>query len=97
MNSQRLGASWSSRWCWSCWPACTAAAEAALYSFSKARADRLVAEGCPGAARVRKIADDPPRYLNTALLLRTIFEISAIVLVALVVFGIFSRHLASGC
>jgi CBS domain containing-hemolysin-like protein len=68
----------------------TAAAEAALYSFSKARADRLVADGVGGAERVRKIADDPPRFLNTALLLRTVFEISAIVLVALVVFGIFS-------
>jgi CBS domain containing-hemolysin-like protein len=67
----------------------TAAAEAALYSFSKARADRLVADGRPGAVRVRKIAADPPRYLNTALLLRTVFEICAIVLVALVVFGIF--------
>jgi CBS domain containing-hemolysin-like protein len=67
----------------------TAAAEAALYSFSKARADRLVADGRPGAVRVRKIAEDPPRYLNTALLLRTVFEICAIVLVALVVFGIF--------
>jgi CBS domain containing-hemolysin-like protein len=67
----------------------TAAAEAALYSFSKARADRLVADGRPGAPRVRKIAEDPPRYLNTALLLRTVFEICAIVLVALVVFGIF--------
>jgi CBS domain containing-hemolysin-like protein len=68
----------------------TAAAEAALYSFSKARADRLVADGVGGAERVRKIADDPPRFLNTALLLRTVFEICAIVLVALVVFGIFS-------
>ena len=68
----------------------TAAAEAALYSFSKARAERLEADGRPGAARVRKIAEDPPRYLNTALLLRTVFEISSIVLVALVVFGIFS-------
>ena len=67
----------------------TAAAEAALYSFSKARADRLVLDGVSGAARVRKIAEDPPRYLNTALLLRTVFEIGAIVLVALVVFGIF--------
>ena len=67
----------------------TAAAEAALYSFSKARADRLVVDGVSGAARVRKIAEDPPRFLNTALLLRTVFEISAIVLVALVVFGIF--------
>ncbi|SDT04170.1 Hemolysin, contains CBS domains [Friedmanniella luteola] len=68
----------------------TAAAEAALYSFSKARADRLVADNVAGAGRVRKIAEDPPRFLNTALLLRTIFEISAIVLVALVVFGIFA-------
>jgi CBS domain containing-hemolysin-like protein len=68
----------------------TAAAEAALYSFSKARADRLVADGRPGAPRVRKIAEDPPRFLNTALLLRTVFEISAIVLVALVVFGVFA-------
>ncbi|GAA1432076.1 hemolysin family protein [Microlunatus lacustris] len=67
----------------------TAAAEAALYSFSKARADRLVVDGVAGAARVRKIAEDPPRFLNTALLLRMVFEISAIVLVALVVFGIF--------
>ena len=66
----------------------TAAAEAALYSFSKARADRLVADNVSGARRVRKIADDPPRYLNTALLLRTVFEIGAIVLVALVVFGL---------
>src|SRR4051812_32469419 len=65
----------------------TAAAEAGLYSFSKARADRLVADNRPGATRVRKIAEDPPRYLNTALLLRTVFEICAIVLVALVVFG----------
>ena len=61
----------------------TAAAEAALYSFSKARADRLVAEGHRGAAKVRKIVDDPPRYLNTALFVRTVLEIVGIVLVAL--------------
>ena len=73
-----------------------AAAEAALSSFSKARADRLVEDGAPGAARVRRIVDDPPRYLNTALFVRTVCEISAIVLVALVVFGIFAGHLAAG-
>ncbi|WP_375426037.1 hemolysin family protein [uncultured Friedmanniella sp.] len=67
----------------------TAMAEAALYSFSKSRADRLIADRARGAARVRKIAEDPPQYLNTALLLRTVFEITAIVLVALVVFGHF--------
>jgi CBS domain containing-hemolysin-like protein len=43
----------------------------------------------PGALRVRRIAEDPPRYLNTALFIRTVCEISVIVLVALVVFGIF--------
>jgi len=67
----------------------TAAAESALYSFSSARADRLVAEGHPGATKVRRIVDDPPRYLNTALFVRTVLEVLVIVLVALVVFGIF--------
>ncbi len=65
----------------------TAAAEAALSSFSKSRADRLVAEGVPGAVRVRRLVEDPPRYLNTALFVRTIVEISAITLVAKVVFS----------
>ena len=72
----------------------TAAAEAALSSFSKARADRLVAEGMPGSTRVRKIVDDPPRYLNTALFLRTMLEISAITLVAKVVFSLGPGDLA---
>jgi CBS domain containing-hemolysin-like protein len=63
-----------------------AAAEAAMSSFSKVRADRLVADGTPGAVRLRKMLDDPPRYLNTALFLRSMIEISAIVLVAKVVF-----------
>jgi CBS domain containing-hemolysin-like protein len=63
-----------------------AASEAALSSISKARADRLCEEGRPGAARLRKLADDPPAYLNTALFVRTVLEISATVLVAIVVF-----------
>ena len=67
-----------------------AAGEAALSSFSRARAERLVEHGAPGAARVQRIVEDPPRYLNTALFVRTVCEISAIVLVALVVFGIFA-------
>ncbi|MET1006776.1 MAG: hemolysin family protein [Propionibacteriaceae bacterium] len=69
----------------------SAAGEAALYSFSKGRADRLVEDGRPGAVKLRKIVDDPPRYLNTALFLRTVFEICAIVLVAVVVFGLFQN------
>jgi len=68
-----------------------AAAEAALSSLTRARADWLVHEGRPGALRVRKIAEDPPRYLNTALFIRTVCEILVIVLVALVVFGIFDQ------
>ncbi|HYP44054.1 MAG TPA: hemolysin family protein [Propionibacteriaceae bacterium] len=67
----------------------SAAAESALYSFSKGRAERLVEDGRRGAAKLRRIVDDPPRYLNTALLLRTVFEICAIVLVTVVVFGMF--------
>jgi CBS domain containing-hemolysin-like protein len=73
-----------------------AAAEAALSSFSKVRADRLVADGTPGAVRLRKMLDDPPRYLNTALFLRSMIEISAIVLVAKVVFTHIERTWLAG-
>jgi CBS domain containing-hemolysin-like protein len=58
------------------------AADAALASFSRARAEEMKAEGRPGAARLVMLLDDPARYLNTALLLRLLCEISAIVLVA---------------
>ncbi|KQW52481.1 hypothetical protein ASC77_24160 [Nocardioides sp. Root1257] len=57
------------------------AADAALGSFSKARADELLEENRPGARRLVALLEDPPRYLNTALLLRLLCEISAIVLV----------------
>ena len=59
------------------------AAEAALASFSHARAEELAAEGRPGSRRLLAILEDPPRYLNTALFLRLLCEISAIVLVTL--------------
>lgn len=62
-----------------------AAAEAALYSFSKARAESLVDIGRPGAKRLALIAADPAPYLNTTLFVRTLFEIGATVLVAIVV------------
>ncbi|GAA4369874.1 hemolysin family protein [Nocardioides caricicola] len=58
------------------------AADAALGSFSRARAEELVAEGKPGSRRLLAVLDDPPRYLNTALLLRLLCEIAAIVIVA---------------
>ncbi len=57
------------------------AADAALAGFSRARAEELKAEHRPGARRLVQLLDDPARYLNTALLLRLLCEVSAIVLV----------------
>jgi CBS domain containing-hemolysin-like protein len=73
-----------------------AAAEASLYSFSKARADRLVQEGRPGAVRLRRMLDDLPPYVNTALFVRSMIEISAIVLVAKVAFTEIERVWLAG-
>ncbi|HEU5038737.1 MAG TPA: hemolysin family protein [Nocardioides sp.] len=61
------------------------AAEAALAGFSRARADELDDERRPGARRVLRILDDPPRYLNTALFLRLLAETAAIVLATLMI------------
>src|SRR5687768_11572806 len=57
------------------------ASHASLARFSRARAEQMRTEGRPGATRLVAILDDPARYLNTALLLRLLCEISAIVLV----------------
>ncbi|MDQ4086235.1 MAG: hemolysin family protein [Actinomycetota bacterium] len=62
-----------------------ASAESAVSSISRVRAGELVEEGRPGAARLATVVQDPPRYLNTALLLRLAVEIAAIVLVTVVV------------
>jgi CBS domain containing-hemolysin-like protein len=59
-----------------------AMAEAALASYSRARAAEMLAEERPGATRLRQLTDDPARYLNTALFLRLVAEIGAVVLVA---------------
>ncbi|MBB3043872.1 hemolysin family protein [Nocardioides soli] len=59
------------------------AADAALASFSRARADELLSDNRPGAKRLVALLEDPPRYLNTALFLRLLCEIAAIVLVTL--------------
>jgi len=59
------------------------AADAALGSFSPARAEELVEERKAGAKRLVTLLEDPPRYLNTVLLLRLLSEIAATVLVAL--------------
>ena len=64
-------------------------ADAALSSFSKARAEEMAAEGTPGSARLLVILGDPPRYLNTALFLRMLTETAAIILVTVVSLDVF--------
>jgi CBS domain containing-hemolysin-like protein len=58
------------------------AADAALSSFSRARARELVEESRSGAKRLVGLLEDPARYLNTLVLMRLLCEISAIVIVA---------------
>jgi CBS domain containing-hemolysin-like protein len=62
-----------------------ASAESAVSSISRVRAEELAEDGRSGAERLARIAADPPRYLNSALLLRLAAEIAAIVLVTIVV------------
>lgn len=61
-------------------------AEAAIQSVSKNRAERLVDEGRRGSERLLMMAQDPAPYLNTVYFLRALAEVTAIVLVSLVVF-----------
>ena len=72
----------SRRRCWSLLAGVFSAADAALASFSRARAEELRRRG-PARRRAGwwPCSSDPPRYLNTALLLRLLCEIAAIVLV----------------
>ncbi len=65
------------------------AADAALTSYSRARAEELVGEGRPGAKRLVALLDDRAPYLNTAILLRLLCETGAAVLLTLVVLGWF--------
>lgn len=62
-----------------------ASVDAALSSFSRARAAELGEEGRGGAVALGHILDDPAPALNTVLLLRVLCETTAVVLVALVV------------
>jgi CBS domain containing-hemolysin-like protein len=61
------------------------AADAALTSYSRARAEELADEGRAGARRLVTLLDDRARYLNTAILLRLLCETGAAVLLTLVV------------
>jgi CBS domain containing-hemolysin-like protein len=66
-----------------------AMAESALASFSKARADELVAEERQGSTRLRALVEEPAPALNTALFLRIAAEITAVILVSVVFFDVF--------
>ncbi|MBC9225638.1 DUF21 domain-containing protein [Aeromicrobium sp. 636] len=61
------------------------AVEAAISTFSRARADELTEEGVSGAKRLARILEDPAPYLNSVLLLRIVSETAGVVLVAAVV------------
>lgn len=62
------------------------AIDAALQSFSHARAENLVEEGAPGARRLELITQDPAPSLNAVLFIGTILQVTSIVLVTRVVF-----------
>lgn len=70
--------------------ACLTAAEAAIASISKSRAMQLVDEGRPGARRIQLIAQDPAPYVNATIFVRTLLEITCVVLAAAMLFDVFS-------
>ena len=61
--------------------------EAAVSSFSRARAEELDDEGRAGARRLVTVLDDPAPYLNSVTLVRVLAETASVVLAALVVVG----------
>lgn len=62
-----------------------ASIEAALTSFSRARAEELARDGRGGALRLVTVLEDPAPVVNSVLLLRVLCETASIVLVAIVV------------
>ncbi|GGK62513.1 hemolysin family protein [Nocardia camponoti] len=59
-----------------------AGVDAAINTVSRARLDDMVREDRAGAARLRRIVDDRPRYVNLMVLLRVVSEIAATVVLA---------------
>ncbi|WP_019877912.1 hemolysin family protein [Sporichthya polymorpha] len=64
-----------------------AAMEASISRLSRSKVDELARSGRRLGVKLREIADDTPRYLNIALLLRLICELMATALVAVVALG----------
>ncbi|MET9214384.1 MULTISPECIES: hemolysin family protein [unclassified Nocardia] len=71
-----------------------AGVDSALNTVSRARLDDMVREERPGAARLRKIVDDRPRYVNLMVLLRILCEITATVLLAAAALSLWSAGTA---
>src|SRR5215472_14461571 len=61
-----------------------AGVESALAQFSPVRAEELLEQGRPGAARLVRLTADPARYVNLVLLIRVFGELTAAVMVTMV-------------
>ena len=61
-----------------------ASVEAALAQMSRVRAEELLEQGAPGAARLVRLTADPARYVNLVLLIRVVGELTAAVMVTMV-------------
>jgi CBS domain containing-hemolysin-like protein len=68
-----------------------AGAEVALSRVSRLRVEEYVRQRRRAADRLQQVVSDPPRYLNVLLLLRTVCEITATVLVSLVCLALFGE------
>jgi CBS domain containing-hemolysin-like protein len=68
-----------------------AAADTALSRVSKVGAEEIAREGRKGAARLVKVASDRARYLNVALFLRVLCEVSATVIVTRIALAHFAE------
>jgi CBS domain containing-hemolysin-like protein len=66
-----------------------AGADAAFARVSRVSVEDFVREGLRGSQRLRQVVADPARYVNVALFLRAIAEITATVLVTLVTLSLF--------
>ena len=68
-----------------------ASADAAISRISRIRAEDLAEDGRAGSAKLLDVVDDPPRYLNLALLLLVAAEMTAAVLVTVVFLDVFDE------
>jgi CBS domain containing-hemolysin-like protein len=73
-----------------------AAMEAAVSRLSRSRVEDMARENRRGVGKLRKILEDTPRYLNLALLLRTVCEVTACAVVAVIAASRMDRWAAVG-